>query len=108
MKHPRMNLAEQLTHPVRFSIVALLAQLDFANFGFVRDEVEISDSVLSRQASMLEEAGLIEIKKDFVGKRPRTRLRLTPHGRATFEEHVRALEAIVQRAAGETVGKLSL
>ncbi|GGO30232.1 winged helix-turn-helix domain-containing protein [Deinococcus humi] len=107
MKHPRQNLAEQLTHPVRFSIVALLAQVELADFGFVRDEVEVSDSVLSRQASMLEEAGLIEIKKDFVGKRPRTRLQLTTQGRTAFRAHVRALEAIVQRTAGEVIGKLS-
>lgn len=107
MKHPRMNLAEQLTHPVRFSIVALLAQLGLADFAFVRDEVEISDSLLSRQASTLEEAGLIEIRKDFVGKRPRTRLQLTAQGRTAFEGHVRALEAIVQRKASETVQKLS-
>lgn len=99
MKHPRANLDEHLTHPVRFSIAALLAQLDLADFAFVRDEVEVSDSVLSRQVSTLEEAGLVEVLKDFVGKRPRTRLRLTPRGRTVFDAHVRALEAIVRSPA---------
>lgn len=102
MKHPRAGLDEHLTHAVRFSIVALLAQLDLADFSFVRDEIEVSDSVLSRQVSTLEQAGLVEVLKDFVGKRPRTRLRLTPRGRRTFEAHVRALEAIVRAPGNPT------
>jgi len=99
MKHPRANLDEHLTHGVRFSIAALLAGLDVADFSFVRDEIEISDSVLSRQISTLEGAGIVEVLKDFVGKRPRTRLRLTPHGREVFGAHVRALEAIARPSA---------
>ena len=101
MKHPRANLDEHLTHGVRFSIAALLAQLDVADFSFVRDEIEISDSVLSRQISTLEGAGIVEVLKDFVGKRPRTRLRLTPRGREAFSAHVRALEAIARPSVTE-------
>lgn len=54
--HPRHDLAPLLNAPVRLSVVAALAPLDKAEFGFVRDLVEVSDSVLSKQVAALEEA----------------------------------------------------
>jgi len=50
-------LDELLAHPVRFSIVALLAAASKVEFSFVRDHVEVTDSMLSKQVSTLEEAG---------------------------------------------------
>jgi DNA-binding MarR family transcriptional regulator len=54
--------------------------------------VGLSDSALSKQLATLEEAGYIEIRRIFVGKRPRTSARLTPTGRSAFEQHVAALQ----------------
>ncbi|MGW8975686.1 winged helix-turn-helix domain-containing protein [Streptomyces platensis] len=92
--HPRHELAPLLTSPVRLSIVAALAATDRAEFAFVRDLVEISDSALSKQATTLEEAGFLEIVKGYVGRRPRTWLAITEHGRAVYTRHVAALRAI--------------
>jgi DNA-binding MarR family transcriptional regulator len=94
MSHPRLRLDEVIHQPVRFSIVAALAAADECEFGFVRDLVDVSDSVLSKQATMLEEAGYVAIRKGYVGKRPRTWLSLTPAGRTAFEEHVATLREI--------------
>ena len=95
MSHPRHGLDDLLQHPVRFSIVATLAAAEQAEFGLVRDLVEVSDSVLSRQVATLERAGLVSVRKGYVGRRPRTWLSLTPHGREVFDAHVAALRAIV-------------
>ena len=46
--HARHRLEDVLVHPVRLSIVAALVRVDEAEFGTVRDAVEVSDSVLSR------------------------------------------------------------
>ena len=48
-------------------------------------------SLLSRQASTLEQAGYIAIRKGHVGKRPRTWLKLTPEGRTAFTDHLATL-----------------
>ncbi|WP_039641978.1 transcriptional regulator [Streptomyces sp. 769] len=93
--HPRHELAPLLASPVRLSIVAALAANDRAEFAFVRDLVEITDSALSRQATTLEEAGFLEIVKGHVGRRPRTWLALTEHGRAVYARHMTALRSIV-------------
>lgn len=46
-------------------------------------------------ARIVTQAGYIEIGRGFVGKRPRTSARLTPAGRAAFEQHVAALQEMV-------------
>jgi len=90
---------DELIHaPTRLSIVSLLAASEWADFRFIRDRLELSDSALSKQLTTLEEAGYVEIRKGFVGKRPRTSARLTRLGRAAFELHVAALQEMVARS----------
>jgi DNA-binding MarR family transcriptional regulator len=83
-----------LGHPVRFSIVALLAAASRADFRFVREQVEVSDSVLSKQMSSLEQAGYVKVNKGFIGRRARTWLSLTNAGRQTYDRHLAALRTI--------------
>ena len=81
-------------HPVRFSIVAMLASASRVEFSFVRDQIEVSDSVLSKQISALEQVGYVKVAKGFIGKRGRTWLSITKAGRRTFERHLAALREI--------------
>lgn len=92
--HPRHQLVDALSNPVRFSLVATLNAADQMEFAAVRDQLQVSDSVLSRQASQLEELGIVAIKKGYVGKRPRTWLSLTKSGREQWAAHLAALQAI--------------
>lgn len=94
---------DELIHaPTRLAIVSLLAASEWADFKFLRDTVGLSDSALSKQLTTLEGAGYVEIRKGFVGKRPRTSVALTVVGRAAFQQHVAALQQIVSQA-GATV-----
>ncbi|GHA84261.1 MULTISPECIES: transcriptional regulator [Streptomyces] len=90
---------DELIHPAtRLSLVALLATTEWADFAFVRDSLSLSDSALSKQLHTLEEAGYLEIHKEGGGRKRRTRVRLTDHGRTAFDGHVSALRAIVEGA----------
>jgi DNA-binding MarR family transcriptional regulator len=87
---------DELIHPAtRLSIVALLAAADWAEFAFVRDELGLSDSALSKQLSTLEEAGYIKLERPLSDRRRRLRARLTALGRKRFEGHVAALRGII-------------
>lgn len=88
---PRLD---PLIHPItRLSICGLLAGgADWLEFAALRDAAQISDSVLSKQSRLLEEAGYVEVKKGAVGRRPRTWFRLTPAGRQAFRAHVAWLQ----------------
>jgi DNA-binding MarR family transcriptional regulator len=87
---------DELIHPsTRLSIVALLAAADWVDFAFVRDELGLSDSALSKQLSTLEDAGYVRIERAVSDRRRRVKARLTSDGRAAFDGHVAALRAIV-------------
>jgi DNA-binding MarR family transcriptional regulator len=93
---------DELIHPsTRLSLVALLAAADWADFAFVRDRLELSDSALSKQLATLEEAGYVDIERPVRDRRRRVRARLTPAGRAAFDGHVAALRQIVATADPE-------
>ena len=89
---------DELIHaPTRLEIISLLAAAQWADFKYIRDEIGLSDSALSKQLSILESAGYVEIRKGFVGKRPRTSAALSKAGRQAFEQHVAALQRIIAR-----------
>ena len=93
--HPRLQLDECLSLPVRLSIVAALARVDDAEFGAVRDAIEVSDPVLSKQIRVLEDTGYISVRKGYVGKRPRTWLSLTEEASAALRRHLAALHELI-------------
>ena len=89
---------DELIHPAtRLSVVAILAAVDWADFAFVRDELGLSDSALSKQFTTLEDAGYVTLERPLSDRRRRLRAALTPAGRAAFEGHVAALDQIVNR-----------
>jgi DNA-binding MarR family transcriptional regulator len=92
------DLDPLLLDPTRLSIVSLLVATDWAEFGWVRDAVTMSDSALSKQVTNLNRQGYVEVRKGYVGKRPRTWLNLTESGRRALQAHVEALQRIVTQS----------
>ncbi|MHA7144881.1 winged helix-turn-helix domain-containing protein [Arthrobacter sp. TmT3-37] len=92
--HPRHQLDDTLGHPVRFSLMAALAQTQEIDFATLRDHLQVSDSVLSKQVAALEAAGYVGVRKGFIGKRPRTWLTMTKAGDAVWRNHLAALREI--------------
>ncbi|NUP53840.1 MAG: transcriptional regulator [Catenulispora sp.] len=92
---------DPIIHPItRLSICGLLAGgADWIEFAALRDAAQVSDSVLSKQTRILEDAGYVEVRKGAVGRRPRTWFRLTPTGLTAFRAHV----AWLQQAADGTL-----
>lgn len=85
-----------LLDPTRLTLVSLLAGVEWAEFGWLRDEAGVSASALSKQVSTLETKGYVEVKKGYVGKRPRTWVSLSETGRGALESHVAALQQVVE------------
>jgi DNA-binding transcriptional ArsR family regulator len=98
----RAKFDELIHAPTRLSIVSLLAATEWADFKFIRDELGLSGSALSKQLTSLEAAGYVQIRKSVVGKRPRTSARLSKAGRTAFLMHVEALQQIIDRSGAVT------
>lgn len=96
MKMPQFD---SIIHaPNRLQICAFLTPLAEAEFKALRDELDVSDSVLSKHIKQLETAGYVTQRKSKVNGRQRTWVCLTGEGRKAFAHHVEAL----QRLAGMT------
>lgn len=96
-----MSKLDRLIHqPVRLRVMAVLVKLDAeARIGFttLRDMLDLSDGNLSTHLRKLEEAGYVTIDKTFVARKPQTYVQATGRGRARFEAHAAALEAILSQ-----------
>ncbi|WP_380167396.1 winged helix-turn-helix domain-containing protein [Jannaschia sp. R86511] len=92
--HPRHDLDPLLLHGVRFSVLAVAVSVEKVAFAYVRDALQVSDSVLSKQLTSLDEAGYLRIDKVAEGRRARTWVRATDAGREAFARHRAALAAI--------------
>jgi DNA-binding transcriptional ArsR family regulator len=99
--HPRYRLDEVIHAPVRLSIMSALAAADRVDFRFLRELVEVSDSLLSKHMTLLEDARYVEVIKGYQGKRPRTWFSLTDTGRAAFDAYLAALHEIVGTRASQ-------
>jgi DNA-binding MarR family transcriptional regulator len=90
---------DELIHPsTRLSIVALLASTDWVDFSFARDRLGLSDSALSKQFGILEDAGYVTIDRPVTNRRRRVRVGLTDIGRQAFAGHVAALKSVISVA----------
>ena len=93
--HPTQALDDVVHHRTRLGILAVLREVDRAEFGYLRDAFGLTDGNLSRHLRTLEAAGHIQVRKGYQGKRPRTWLRLTTHGTKALDQELAALRALV-------------
>lgn len=94
------ELNETIHQPVRLRIMAALVALEAGNevdFSYLRGLLEVTDGNLGAHLRKLEEAGYINVNKTFVERKPRTFVSATEAGRKVFQEHVKALEAILKK-----------
>jgi DNA-binding MarR family transcriptional regulator len=85
---PSMPMVDKLIHePARLTIMTYLYIVETADFLFIMRQTQLTYGNLSAHMSKLEDAGYIEIIKEFVGKKPHTLLKLTKKGRTAFEDY---------------------
>jgi DNA-binding MarR family transcriptional regulator len=98
-----MGAPDEIVHQqIRLRIMATLnalADRERVEFGRLKAILRATDGNLGAHLTTLESAGYIAIEKDFVGKKPRTRVALTRAGRKAFAAHVAYLRDILDGAS---------
>ncbi|MGK5740365.1 transcriptional regulator [Micromonospora sp. URMC 103] len=90
---------DKLVHePARLSITTALAACEQADFLFLQRLTGLSKGNLSAHLGKLESGGLIEIDKQFLGKRTQTWIRLTASGRQAVDNHWARLDELRERS----------
>ena len=85
---PGVKDIDKLIHePARLILMANLFVVESADFLFLMNQTGLTFGNLSSHMSRLEAAGFINVEKEFVDKKPNTRLSLTEDGRRAFAEY---------------------
>jgi DNA-binding MarR family transcriptional regulator len=88
-------LLDRLIHePARLAILTVLSSVEDADFTFLQRTTGLTKGNLSSHLTKLETAGLVQINKTFVRKRPNTKVALTPVGRQRVAHHWDQLERL--------------
>lgn len=91
------QLNKEFESRVRLGIMSVLMVNDWVDFSEMKNLLEITDGNMASHSNALEKADYIEVKKEFVGKKPKTSYRVTQSGRIAFTEHLDALEKLIGR-----------
>jgi DNA-binding transcriptional ArsR family regulator len=96
------NPDEIIHQSLRLRIMAALhieREGEGLEFNRLKALVGATDGNLGSHLSTLEGAGYVALAKDFVGKKPRTRVSITRAGERAFREHSDYLREIIESAA---------
>jgi DNA-binding HxlR family transcriptional regulator len=85
-----------LLSPARLPIIVVLALNREADFTFLKKELGMSDGNLGANLRKLEEAGLMECKKVFVSRKPRSLYCLTTQGRGMLLHFITMMKKVEQ------------
>lgn len=95
-----MGVPDEIIHQsLRLKIMATLSAERAegpVEFTRLRGLLKATDGNLGAHLATLEKAGYIGIEKDFVGKKPRTRIAITPAGAKAFRDHVGYLREVLE------------
>lgn len=93
---PLSGIDRMIHEPARLLILAYLCVVESADFLFLMNQTGLTRGNLSSHLSKLEEAGYVEIKKEFVQKIPRTLLSLTKNGRKAFKDYRQDMKQVLE------------
>lgn len=79
--------------PARLMIVSLLYLTREVDFLWLLNQTELTKGNLSAHLAKLEQAGYVEVEKQFRGKIPQTLYRLTKTGRSELDRYRKAMRS---------------
>lgn len=80
---------------VRLGIMSVLVVNDSIDFNTIKELLDITDGNLASHLKALEKEEVIVVKKQFIGRKPNTSYSVTEKGRLAFQEHINALERLI-------------
>ena len=98
MKDLIQDLNKAFESRVRLGIMSILMVNDYVDFNTLKEQLQITDGNLASHINTLEKLKYIQIRKRFVGKKPNTSYCASKEGKKAFNEHLDALEKIINSA----------
>jgi DNA-binding MarR family transcriptional regulator len=103
-QQPDLRPIEQLDPaihaPARLMILAFLGAVESADFTFLLTQTGLTRGNLSTHISRLEEAGYVQVKKEFVDRVPRTLYKLTNTGKKAVKAYRENMRQVIDQLLG--------
>lgn len=95
MKEYLEDINKAFESKVRLGIMSMLMVNDEVDFSTFKELLGLTDGNLASHIKALEALEYIEVKKQFVKRKPKTTYRKTKKGEEAFRSHLQALEAFL-------------
>ena len=82
-------------HRARLAIAVLLARHGEINFAHFKQELGLTDGNLGAQLRRLQDDGYVDLRREFVARKPVTWYTLSATGRKALDRHLAALRAVI-------------
>lgn len=87
---------DQIIHtPARLRILMMLYVVESLDYVFLKNQTNMSWGNLATHLNKLEDAGYISVDKGYQGKKPQSKIQLTPQGRTAFRDYKNTLQQIL-------------
>jgi len=98
MKEILNRLSKLLENRIRLGIMSALMVNESVDFNTLKQLLDVTDGNLASHLKTLEKNELVEVKKQFIGKKPNTNYSITREGRDIFNRHLGALEQLMNKS----------
>lgn len=78
--------------------MSVLMVNESADFSTLKELLGVTDGNLASHTKALENENYILIEKQFIGKKPNTSYIATKEGRKAFQDHIEALEKLINKS----------
>lgn len=96
MKEYLEDINKAFESRVRLGIMSMLMVNDEVDFNTFKELLGLTDGNLASHIKALEGLEYIEVKKQFVDRKPKTTYSRTHEGEHAFKEHLHALESFLK------------
>jgi DNA-binding MarR family transcriptional regulator len=98
LKDILVNINKLFESKVRLGIMSMLLVNESVDFNSLKQHLDLTDGNLASHMTALEKSKYIKVNKSFIGKKPNTTYSVTTGGRRAFNEHLDALEQLINRS----------
>lgn len=89
------NINKAFDHRIRLGIMSVLMVNDHADFKTLKELLGATDGNVASHTKALEKEDYIKVEKSFIDRKPNTKYIATAKGRKAFQEHLDALEKLL-------------
>lgn len=96
VKEVLKDLDKAFENRVRLGIMSALTVNEHLDFNALKDLLDLTDGNLASHLKSLEKSGYVDLKKEFLDRKPNTRYFATEAGKLAFRKHINAIEQLLK------------